>query len=908
MSQMPETADRLNAALEGRYRIERELGAGGMATVYLAEDIKHKRNVAIKVLRPELAAVIGGERFLSEIQTTANLQHPHILPLFDSGEAEGFLYYVMPFIDGETLREKLDREKQLSVDEAVRIAGDVADALDYAHRNGVIHRDIKPANILLHDGRPVVADFGIAVAVSAAGGGRMTETGLSLGTPHYMSPEQASADRDLSARSDVYSLGCVLYEMIAGQPPHTGPSAQSVLVRIMTEAPRSLTELRHTVPPHVAAVVAKAVEKLPADRFEGAKEFKEALGDSAFEYQASERSTGRSTAAVAAPVAPPAPSRARWLPWVVAGAAVVLAALGWNRSEPDGPVHRLGLLLDSVGTEFGPSMALSPDGSRIVYVGRDGGLWVRPFQTLESRRLPQTDDARTPFFSPDGDRVGFHRGGPGGAQFFSVSLSGAPPVQLAAGEFYPGGTWSEDGYVYFADGPGSTLLRVRGQGGIVETVADSSSGYEFTWPEALPGGRIVLATGWGTRQNGSGIVAVDPETGTVTPILTELSGAQLPDMVRSARDYLIWITQDRTLMAAPFDQDALELTGAPAALASGVLRVAPRAGDFDIAEDGTLTYSVGASAISGLGETMGWVDRQGTATVIDERLAEDVGDFDYLSLSPNGRLIAAEIQSEPDGAATEEHHVWIYDLEQQTLVRLTLQGENNIQPQWLDDATVAYLSDQGDGPMALYSQAIDAPESESVLYSADRQILDFAVRAPGEPLAVSLAGGPGDAPEVWAVDPSGGGEPLPIASTRFAEWGVALSPDGRWVAYTSDESGRDEVYIRPFPTGGTRYAVSTTGGSSARWSRSGNELFYVGGDGQVMVASLDLGDGIQVRSRSALFSVTPFELPGPAATYDVDAEGEGFLVILEAGGSASGDRVLVLNLFEELDRLTRGRD
>jgi serine/threonine-protein kinase len=320
---MPETADRLNAALEGRYRIERELGAGGMATVYLAEDIKHKRNVAIKVLRPELAAVIGGERFLSEIQTTANLQHPHILPLFDSGEAEGFLYYVMPFIDGETLREKLDREKQLSVDEAVRIAGDVADALDYAHRNGVIHRDIKPANILLHDGRPVVADFGIAVAVSAAGGGRMTETGLSLGTPHYMSPEQASADRDLSARSDVYSLGCVLYEMIAGQPPHTGPSAQSVLVRIMTEAPRSLTELRHTVPPHVAAVVAKAVEKLPADRFEGAKEFKEALGDSAFEYQASERSTGRSTAAVAAPVAPPAPSRARWLPWVVAGAAVV---------------------------------------------------------------------------------------------------------------------------------------------------------------------------------------------------------------------------------------------------------------------------------------------------------------------------------------------------------------------------------------------------------------------------------------------------------------------------------------------------------------------------------------------------------------------------------------------------------
>jgi serine/threonine-protein kinase len=232
---MSDPVIRLNAALEGRYRVERQLGEGGMATVYLAQDLKHERRVALKVLRPELAAVIGAERFLSEIKTPANLQHPHILALFDSGEADSFLYYVMPFIDGETLREKLDREKQLGVAEAVRIARDVGDALDYAHRQGVIHRDIKPSNILLHDGRPVVADFGIALAISAAGGGRMTETGLSLGTPHYMSPEQASADRDLSARSDVYSLGCVLYEMLAGQPPHTGPSAQSILVRILTE-------------------------------------------------------------------------------------------------------------------------------------------------------------------------------------------------------------------------------------------------------------------------------------------------------------------------------------------------------------------------------------------------------------------------------------------------------------------------------------------------------------------------------------------------------------------------------------------------------------------------------------------------------------------------------------------------
>ena len=279
---MTTIASRLSTALADRYRIERELGAGGMATVYLAEDLKHDRNVALKVLKPELAAVLGAERFVVEIKTTASLQHPHILPLFDSGTADGFLFYVMPFIEGETLRDKLNRETQLGVEEAVRIARDVADALDYAHSKGVIHRDIKPENILLANGRPMVADFGIALAVSAAAGGRMTETGLSLGTPHYMSPEQATAEKEISARSDVYSLASVLYEMLAGQPPHSGGSAQQVIMKIITETAAPVTQLRKTAPPNVAAAVAKALEKLPADRFDSAKAFAEALGNPSF--------------------------------------------------------------------------------------------------------------------------------------------------------------------------------------------------------------------------------------------------------------------------------------------------------------------------------------------------------------------------------------------------------------------------------------------------------------------------------------------------------------------------------------------------------------------------------------------------------------------------------------------------
>jgi serine/threonine-protein kinase len=271
------TNDQLNSALTGRYTIERGIGEGGMATVYLARDVRHNRKVALKVLKPDLGAVVGVERFLSEIEVTANLQHPNLLPLFDSGAEDGLLFYVMPFVEGETLRARLDREKQLPVEETVRLATAVASALDYAHRRGVIHRDLKPENILLHDGQPLVADFGIALAVSNAGGDRVTQTGLSLGTPRYMSPEQATGDRVIDARTDIYSLGAVTYEMLTGEPPHTGASSQAIIARVLTERPRGIRSSRPNVPMHVEATVERALEKLAADRFESAREFADAL-------------------------------------------------------------------------------------------------------------------------------------------------------------------------------------------------------------------------------------------------------------------------------------------------------------------------------------------------------------------------------------------------------------------------------------------------------------------------------------------------------------------------------------------------------------------------------------------------------------------------------------------------------
>ncbi len=350
---MNEPVSRLQGALADRYRIERELGAGGMATVYLAQDLKHDRKVAIKVLRPELAAVIGAERFLREIKTIATLQHPHILGLIDSGEVNGTAYYVMPFVEGESLRDRLHREKQLPIADAVRLATEVAGALDYAHRHGIIHRDIKPENIMLHDGAALVADFGIALAASNAGGSRMTETGMSLGTPTYMSPEQAMGEREITARSDVYALGCVTYEMLIGDPPFTGSTAQAIVAKVMTADPAPMTAQRRSVSPQVEAAVLTALEKLPADRFATPAEFSAALNG---------RSDGPTLRSV------PAKSRAPLLPIIVGSlalAALTFFAGRWVAGH--GTPASVIFLQRSFRSEAIYNARFAPDGRTIVY-------------------------------------------------------------------------------------------------------------------------------------------------------------------------------------------------------------------------------------------------------------------------------------------------------------------------------------------------------------------------------------------------------------------------------------------------------------------------------------------------------------------------------------------------------------
>jgi eukaryotic-like serine/threonine-protein kinase len=447
-----DTSGRLAAALADRYRVEREIGAGGMATVYLAHDLKHDRQVAIKVLHPDLGAALGGERFLTEIRTTARLQHPHILPLLDSGAAGGLLYYVMPYVTGETLRTRLERERQLPIADAVLIAREVADALSAAHAVGVLHRDVKPENILLQGGHALVADFGIALAVQSAGGQRMTQTGLSLGTPQYMSPEQAMGERTIDARSDIYALGAVTYEMLVGEAPFTGPSVQAIVARLLAEEPRALGAQRKSVPEHVEAAVLQALEKLPADRFASAAEFAAALTNAGGTRPITRTTATAGTMGLS--------RRASGL--LIAGlAAVAVVAMAFtlgSRTQEGPPrVVRFELtardgqqLVSPGGTRF----AWSPDGEEYVYTGTGAGttlLWSRRLDALAALPIRGSENATSPTYSPDGRQIAFVTLAP-----FTISVvprSGGQPRVVVKDAVAGGGVaWSEDSFLYFDAG------------------------------------------------------------------------------------------------------------------------------------------------------------------------------------------------------------------------------------------------------------------------------------------------------------------------------------------------------------------------------------------------------------------------------------------------------------------------
>ncbi len=881
------SADRLAAALAGRYAIERELGAGGMATVYLAHDVRHDRKVALKVLRPELSAILGAERFLAEIKTTANLQHPHILSLFDSGEADGLVYYVMPYVEGESLRDRLAREKQLPVEEAVRVAREVADALEYAHEHGVIHRDIKPENILLHGGHAMVADFGIALAASRTGGGtRLTETGMSLGTPAYMAPEQAMGEREIMPAADVYALGCVLYEMLAGEPPFTGPTAQAIMAQVLTEAPRSIALQRHTVPSHVEAAVHRALERLPADRFASAAQFADALA------------ADSSRARLAVP-ARPVRAAGRWIrdwrSWTATGVAAmaVLAMILRGRGPaPAAPVARFSMVLPGEPTpaysEFLSAPAITPDGTILVYeaLGRDSSgttrreLFARRLDQVEPVPIPGTEGARAPFFSPDGRWIGFWVGD----RLVKMPVTGGTPITLADSThpFIRAASWGPDGTIAFPISD-NALAEVDEAGGKPKVIYQDSTGIVGD-PTVLPDGKSVLflrcrIDACGQQQE----IAVIDGAAHAVRVLTGPGVYRMAQYLPSG--YLLYVRgdlivhADADLVAARFDlRSGITGDGTP---------VVEHVQTFALSRSGTLV-TLGSTASRNTLVTVG-VD--GT----ERRLAEDPREYLFPAVSPRGRRVAVEIHDAAGG------QIWVYDTASKTLTRLTTQGHNT-SPVWSPDGSrIAYAS-MREPAAGIYVVPADGSAQEQRVGRASPGIAfsHLSWSPDGRRIAYEFSEQNGTTIYTVAAAADSAGRLVPGLQSGADD--PAFAPDGRWLAYVSSESGRREVYVRPYPAPAGRWVVSVRGGDDPRWGPSGHTLFYRGADGWLYAATLAFGPGVQITGRARLFDTGPYLAD---AAYGVFPDGRHFVFVREDRTPPTVE--VTLNWYAELDRRLQSR-
>jgi len=779
-----------------------------MATVYLAEDVRHRRRVAIKVLHPELSAVLGPDRFLKEIELTANLQHPHILPLFDSGAVEGLLYYVMPFVEGETLRSRLTREHQLPIAEAVRIATDVAGALEYAHKRGVVHRDIKPENILLHEGRPQVADFGIALAVQQAGGSRMTQTGMSLGTPQYMAPEQAMGDKGVDARADLYALGAVTYEMLTGEPPFTGPTAQAIVAKVMTESPRSLSSQRPSVPAEVEGAVLTALQKLPADRFASAAEFAAALGNPAFRTAAH---SGRS--ANAAGGAPTAHAAWKWaavaLALLAAGSGgIAIRTLTRAGSKPRdlGLPPTAPMRMEDTKRNF----AAAHDGSFIVYEARIGAssqLWYRSLVGPEVRAIAGTEGAfGTPRLSPDDQRVAFVAGG----DVKIVSLGAGGTVTTVGRSVDPsGGDWLASDQIFFGDDDGRVLRWIDPEPGPGKSITITAI---CLLPQPIGRGDLVLCGG-GSMKHAYARDPAQPNQKRFLRRSSKAAGAGPPLLLGADfrivdGKYLVYISLDGTLMATRFEQLDSLTVGRSVALVPGVRRTAySGAGQYDLTGTGALVYVPGINAEKG--RLVRWSsDGRTMPLLVDEAVHL------RFTPSPDGRRLGTVVEG------IDQEELRLYDLATGTHETVE-QGFFIGGPGWSPDGRrIAYRKQEFASPdkETVYLRRLDSPEPPRVLISGDYRANE-PNSYPAENfilLGVSMKGG-----VVMVIDPTT--TPPKIDSLPLSNYFVSMSPDRKWIAYQNQ--GARGILLQPWPSLDHRYQVDARGGEP-RW-RSASELVYI---------------------------------------------------------------------------------
>jgi Tol biopolymer transport system component len=870
----------------GRYQIKSLLGMGGMGEVYRAYDPKIGRDAAIKVLPSNFSEDKERlARFEQEAHAAGALNHPNVLAIYDVDTHDGNAYVVSELLEGQTLRELLSGVP-LPARKAIDYASQSARGLAAAHEKGIIHRDVKPENLFVtNDGRVKILDFGIAKLTEPVGDRVLTDlptrkvntdAGAVMGTVGYMSPEQLRG-QPVDPRTDIFSFGAVLYEMLAGRRAFHKDSAADTISAILREDPPELSETNGNVNPSLDRVVRRCLEKNREQRFHSAS-------DLAFALEALS-GTQVSGAMTAVPTAEISKSEHRRklidrLGWITAAfllaATLALALLYFRSAEPRAETMRFTLSAPDKKTYRG-ELALSPDGRRIAFVVTGAGgrsLWVRALDSVEVRELPGTAEATLPFWSPDGRFIGFFSDN----KLKKVDTEGGSAQELAEVTADPrGGAWGPDGTIIFTPNYTSPLSKIPATGGPVEALTELNQSREdasHRWPSFLPDGRHFLYFVRAKKKDAQGVYAGSLDSKETKFLLnTNLLAVYAPSSLTGA-GYLLFM-RDKNLMAQPFDPQRLQLTGDPAVIAEGVMTFPDEGGPtgyaaFSASANGHLSYLPGTPAVT----EMGWFDRTGKSLgVVGSR-----GQYSEPWQSPDGKRVTFG-RADEKGAAD----IWLLDLARGTMTRLTFDAAAEAAPVWSGDGSrIFFASNRDTGKFNLYQKISSGAGSDELLLRTENNTFadDWFSGKDGELLLYETEA-PKSRYDLWVLPLTGDRKPYPFLQTEFNETHSQFSPDGRFIAYVSDESGRAEVYVQSFPSTGGKWQISTSGGDQPQWRPDGKELFYIAADKSLMAVQIESGDSFELGSPVALFTtgVPPGSLTGDRNHYVVAADGQRFLII-----------------------------
>ena len=892
----------------GPYEIQSPLGAGGMGEVYRARDTRLERTVAIKILPAQLSSdPVRKQRFEREAKTISSLNHPHICVLHDVGCQDGIDFLVMECVEGETLAKRLEKGP-LPLDQALKLGAQIADALDKAHRVGIVHRDLKPGNIMLTATGAKLLDFGLAkpavpltsVATMTAAvtqDSPVTQQGTIVGTFQYMSPEQIEG-KELDGRSDIFSLGAVLYEILTGQRAFPGKSQLSVASAILEKEPSPISSIKPLTPHALDHTIRRCLAKDPEERWQTAR-------DLALELRAIANEGPQ--AAAPATEAPARRLRER-LAWGVAVALALVAAvltmfLMQRAPKPEQTVRLTADLGADVklDSDLSISAALSPNGGRLAFVaiGSDGKrhLYVRSLDQLQATMLSGSEGAESPFFSPDSEWLGFFAG----AKLKKIAVQGGAAVSLCDAANGRGGTWSEAGTIAFAPATRTALLKVPAAGGTPQPMTTLDRQVDEAtqrWPQFLPGGKELLFTSdtHGGNYEDADVVVYSISTGQRKRLV---QGGYYGRYVPTGH---ILYMHEGTMFAVPFDRKRLEVTGSPTPVLEGIMA---NPGDatmqVSFAENGTLMYVPGHSGFQLA--SIYWMDREGKLTPI----RETPGDYNTPALSPDGKQLALAIN---DG---KKSNIWVYDLARDTLARLSFSG-NNVSPIWTPDGrrvTYVHFEKPGAGEGDLYWTHSDGTGSPlrltethnrkfPVSWHPSGKLLAFIQTAPDGNYSTLTIVVEGDDKQGWRP-----GEIKPLVSDTYTARESTFSPDRRWLAYDSNETGDYEVYVRPFPGPGGKRQISFGGGRDPKWSRTSQELFYRTEDSRIMVAPYHVSGESFSPGKPQLWSPGQFTERLGTVNFDMHPDGKRAVVLKVPPSnetSAPSKFTFVFNFFEELRR------